>query len=337
MFRLKFTKGSLAAVILFFVSLLLSGWLFMPAAAAGPPAVSYLAVGDSIAKGYSCDETVITPYPELVSSRLEQDTGKLVELNNIAKNGLSTMRFNASMLETLEVREHLQRADIITVTIGANDLIDEFKRASQEVLGRTERFWNISDAMEMLNTEMKSNPLLVFKAIGAIANWDYESFEENYCEMMDGIKKETKESVKIIVTDIYNPTIGLDMPVTLEKVVGSIIGKMNNIIRKHQEDYGYQIISLTDAGIGEYVQSDGLHPTQDGQQLIADEVLKELTKPERGKNEGENETAENRNLHSIQNATAIAGIGLTGVLLIVSGLWNGKKRRGENEDITGGN
>ena len=36
----------------------------------------------------------------------------------------------------------------------------------------------------------------------------------------------------------------------------------------YADDYDYQVVELMDSGIGEKVQSDGLHPNQEGQQLI---------------------------------------------------------------------
>lgn len=305
-----------------------------------PQEIHYLAVGDSIPNGYSCDDTEISPYPELVRRQYARDKGVPVELDNIAQNGISTVRFNASKLQEEGVLEHIRNADIITVTIGANDLIDAFKMACQDVLGREERFWNISDAMEMLNAEMKAHPTTVLKAVRAIAGWDYDAFEESYCTMMDGITGEAKESAMIVATDIYNPTTGLGMPGTLEMVVDSIIGKMNSIIAAHADEYGYHTVDLNEAGISSHVQKDGLHPTQEGQQIIADVVLEELAVMEQEK-EGapRSGSARERGDQSgrLWNYMAVAGIGVTGIILIILGVFNGKKREKEDEDTTGCN
>lgn len=295
----------------------------------------YLAAGDSIANGYSCDDTEITPYPALVQAELENREGYKVRLNNIAKNGISTERFSHTKLQDEEVLEQIGEADVITVTLGANDLMNEFKAACQNVLGRTEKFSNIQDAMEMLHTEMRAHPALVLKAIGAIASWDYDAFEENYSAMMGEITANTKESVQIIATDIYNPTIGLGMPGTLNKVVYSIIGKMNDIIKEHADEYGYEVISLEELGIYDYVQSDGLHPTQEGQQLIADALIGKITAGEAGTDSGEGAAAREDTQREAEaspdsgnrmtGAAAVVSMALTGVLLLVSGIRKKKK------------
>ncbi|KMZ54387.1 SGNH/GDSL hydrolase family protein [Dorea sp. D27] len=305
-----------------------------------PGEIRYLAVGDSIPNGYSCDDTEISPYPEVVRAQYARDKGVPVELVNIAQNGISTVRFNASKLGEEEVLEHIRKADVITVTIGANDLIDAFKMACQDVLGREERFWNISDAMEMLNAEMKAHPTTVLKAIGAIAGWDYDAFEESYCTMMDGITGEAEESALIVVTDIYNPTTGLGMPGTLGMVVDSIIDKMNSIIAAHADEYGYHTVDLDEAGISSHVQKDGLHPTQEGQQIIADVVLQELAvmeQEEEGTPRSGSACESGDQSGRMWNYMAVAGIGVTGTILIILGVWKGKKREKEDEDTTGCN
>lgn len=337
MLRLRgiFTKITVSVMITVFVSVCCEGEV----RAAQPQKLWYLAVGDSIANGYSCDDKELSPYPELVRRQYARKKGIPVELTNIAKNGLSTARFNASKLGEQDVSECIRTADIITVTIGANDLIDAFKTACQDVLGREERFWNMSDAVEMLHAEMKAHPMLVLKAVAVIADWDYDAFEENYCTMMDGITGEAKPSVRMVVTDIYNPTAGLGMPGALDMVVDSIIGKMNSIIRDHAAEYGYRVVGLEEAGISSHIQKDGLHPTEDGQQLIADAVLRELELMEQDP-EGTPEpgTSGGRGVHAgLWDIMALSGLAVTGILLIILGVWKGKRREKEDENITDGN
>lgn len=70
------------------------------------------------------------------------------------------------------------------------------------------------------------------------------------------------------VTTIYNPMEGRELPGTLNAVLESVISGMNEIMWKHAEEYGYQVVDLFNSGIEELTQSDGLHPNQDGQDMI---------------------------------------------------------------------
>ena len=142
----------------------------------------------------------------------------------------------------------------------------------------------------------------------------------------------------IVATDIYNPTTGLGMPGTLEMVVDSIIGKMNSIIAAHADEYGYHTVDLNEAGISSHVQKDGLHPTQEGQQIIADAVLEELAVMEQEEAPESGAARESGEQSGrLWNYMAVAGVGVTGIILIILGVLKGKKREKEDEDTTGCN
>ena len=70
------------------------------------------------------------------------------------------------------------------------------------------------------------------------------------------------------VTAIYNPVENAELPGTLNAVVKNLIAKMNEIIYEHAEEYDYQVVDLLSSDIAEHTQSDGLHPDQQGQELI---------------------------------------------------------------------
>jgi hypothetical protein len=55
-----------------------------------------------------------------------------------------------------------------------------------------------------------------------------------------------------------------------------VIGGMNDVIIDYAEVYGYQVADLLGVGIEEHTQSDGLHPNQEGNRLIADLIESKL-------------------------------------------------------------
>lgn len=230
-------------------------------------------LGDSIAKGYSGDKTVeIECYGSLAAQKISGEMGMPYSYQNFAKNGLDSSGMNEKILPQREVQESIASADVIFITLGSNDLLNECKRVVQEILDTDTKFKSADDALAVLEDAVKENPFLILKIINALSNWDYLSFEEQWTAMMDTVCSLKKEDARIIVTNIYDPVADLKLPSTMNQVVEDIIGNMNSFIDDHAAEYGYAVADLFDSEISEHVQSDGLHPDQYGQQLIADIV-----------------------------------------------------------------
>ena len=233
--------------------------------------LEYVALGDSISNGYSADpESEIISYPQLIAHDLEEMAGEDVELSKDTKNGLTTTKLNSVILKRKQVQESLQKADFVTVTIGANDLMNQFKKVAKEILNNNTRFSTANQALAALQDGIRANPLLLVKVVSAISNWDYTSFEDDWKLTMENIDSMRPANSEMIVTTIYNPVESMELPGTLNSIVEGLISKMNDIIVSYADDYDYKVVELLDSGIGEKVQSDGPHPNQEGQQLICD-------------------------------------------------------------------
>ncbi len=229
----------------------------------------YTALGDSIPNGYSADGAMqIENYPVLLTEDLQIINQVPVQLMQFTKNGLTTAKLNSSFLTQSEVQEALAASDVITLTIGANDLMNEFKKVSREILGNESVFHTADEALQALQKGISDNPLLLVDVIGAITGWDYDSFEEQWLLTVKSIHDLRKSDSQMAVTTIYNPVEKAELPGTLNAVVKSLIAKMNEIIYDHADEYHYQVVDLLDSGIAEHTQSDGLHPDQKGQELI---------------------------------------------------------------------
>ena len=233
-------------------------------------------LGDSIAKGYSGDEAVeIECYGSLAAQRISEEAGEPYSYRNFAKNGLDSAGMNEKVLIREDVQESIASADIIFITLGSNDLLNECKSVVQEILNTDKKFRSADDALEVLEEAVQENPFLILKIINALSSWDYQSFETEWISMMDTVCGLKKEDAKIVITNIYNPVVNLKLPSTMNQVVEDIIGNMNSIIDDHAGRYGYGVADLFGSEISEHVQDDGLHPDQEGQQLIADIVCEE--------------------------------------------------------------
>ena len=75
-----------------------------------------------------------------------------------------------------------------------------------------------------------------------------------------------------MVNNIYNPAVGMNLPEPVSQAVGDIIQNMNDIIDSHAEEYGYVVADLASSDVSAHVQSDGVHPDQEGQRIIAEIV-----------------------------------------------------------------
>lgn len=239
-------------------------------------------LGDSIAKGYSTDKVKpIKCYGRIVTEQLSEEYGTWFDYRNFAKNGLDTKGLNEQILSRDTVKWSLNKSDVILLTMGSNDLLNEFKREAQEILNSDTKFRSASQAVGELKDGVEKNPLIVFKIIDALSSWDYGSFESQWIKAMDTITQQKKESAQIIVTNIYNPISNIEIPGTLNKVVENIIQNMNGIIEKRAEEYGYEVVDLFHSNVAAFVQGDGLHPSQEGQKMIAQMVYKLIRDPDK--------------------------------------------------------
>ncbi len=229
-----------------------------------------VALGDSIAKGYAGKgQEDLRSYTQLIADSVTVEARIPAECEKFAKNGRDSTRLNSEILSTEEALAALERADIITLTIGANDLMQEFKKAAQEVLGTERRFLSVYDAFDALQEGVEGNPLLIMKILDVLNNWDYEVFEEQWILAMETITEHRKDTAQLIVTNIYNPVSQFELPASMNDIVEDIILNMNQIMYDYAEEYDYRVVDLFDSEICEHTQEDGLHPDQEGQKLIA--------------------------------------------------------------------
>lgn len=216
----------------------------------------YVALGDSIPNGYSvAEDDDLAAYPQLLAESIEREKGVTVKLCKYTKNGLTAGGLYEKYLSDAKVQEDLRKADLITITIGANDILNKFRELYAEVEN------GISD-----------NPKLLIEAAEIVSGWDSGEFEEDWKNMMEHVRQNRKEDAKIIVTTIYNPVGEIEGLRSLSQAAATVIDEMNGIITENEEAYGYQIADVSAIRTDNYLQSDGLHPNQEGQRLIMEKI-----------------------------------------------------------------
>lgn len=93
-----------------------------PGGAAGTPSgvsLAVVALGDSIPKGYDCPDC--TPFPELLGESLHAPDSATAPITNLGVGGWTSDDLLASLSADPASATAVAAADVITVTIGAND------------------------------------------------------------------------------------------------------------------------------------------------------------------------------------------------------------------------
>jgi len=118
-FRLLSVIGLLAAGLLSCAHASTSGGSTAAGSSPSPPAATrVVGLGDSVPAAAGC---ACTSFVELFGDDVEQHTGRPNHTDNYARNGLDTAGLLAQLKGPV-VAEGVAHADLVTVTIGANDL-----------------------------------------------------------------------------------------------------------------------------------------------------------------------------------------------------------------------
>lgn len=240
--------------------------------------IEYVALGDSIPNGYSVlEDDGLTAYPQLLAEAIEMEEEITVNLSRYTKNGLTTNGLYEKYLSDAKVQEDLKKADLITVTIGANDILNKFRELYRETFDedidtQDKEAQRIRNVLKNIQNEISDDPKLLAEAAETIYGWDCDEFEEDWRMVMEHISRSRKKEAKVIVTMIYDPVGEIEALGVLNQVTAALIGEMNEIISENAEVYGYQAADVSEIRTGQYLQSDGLHPDQQGQRLIMEKI-----------------------------------------------------------------
>lgn len=144
--------------------------------------VNYVALGDSIAKGYGLEDAESESYVGRISLALEERYGA-VRVTNLGENGQrSEQLLDILVNEENEKHSHyiqkIQNADMITLSIGSNDLLQY-----------------VSIGMD-LNELQKRGEEIFFNACLL--------FQDNILQIINCIRQEAPQA-QLFINNIYNP------------------------------------------------------------------------------------------------------------------------------------
>ncbi|WP_144509709.1 GDSL-type esterase/lipase family protein [Bacillus sp. FJAT-22090] len=209
-----------------------------------PRTIELVGLGDSLTQGVG-DELKRGGYIGLLQKEISQYKGiEEVILTNTAKRGRRSDQL-LKMLKAGEIDHQLRKADIITLTIGGNDMMKVVKK----------------DLFDL-----------------KVENFERElvKFEKNYDRILEEIR-EVNSSAPIILLGLYNPITA----VTDEKSeIDSIVADWNNTI----ESMAYSDVNacfvpidqlfITNANL--VYHTDFFHPNSKGYELIEEALVNSL-------------------------------------------------------------
>ena len=203
----------------------------LPAGAAAA-SVSYVALGDSIAAGYGLDgytgdySNPSGCFPALVAGELG------FSLNNLAISGDDTNDLLAKM-QTTRYQTALKQADVITVTIGSNDLLkttiklllEHFNMtgASSEALaGMGQGTMLGSDLSSAVSALQDAGSYLASDEVKTILDAAVAGFYTNWDTIMATLQGWNPDA-RVVVTNYYNPYKLFDFDLNLSALnLGSL-------------------------------------------------------------------------------------------------------------------
>lgn len=215
---------------------------------------SYVALGDSLTQGVG-DTTNQGGFVPLVAQSLSNDEGYQVESKNFGVGGNTSKQIFKRMTEQTEITDALAKADMMTLTVGGNDLrkvildnitslkISTFEKPSQAYSKRL---------LQIIELAREKNPNLPIYVLGI-----YNPFYLNFPEMtdmqtiVDNWNQTTEDTISSLGNVYFVPINdllyrGIDGEQGIMQVVGDDTKIINNALYQednfHPNNTGYEIM-----------------------------------------------------------------------------------------------
>lgn len=215
--------------------------------------IYYIALGDSVAEGVNQDSIVGKGYADFIYDYLIKEDRLKFYTKKFAKSGYTIddvkndIENNKSVEidgQTLYIQDALRDADLITLTVGANDFIKNL-----DFTNYTSKLDNMDETKRELDEILAKN-----------------------AELIDLIK--TYSDKQIVVTGYYNPFPNIeDRWEQISELVEYYDDALHNIcLQKEVEYFDLYLILYRDKRA--LPNSLNIHPSEYGYKLIADEMVK---------------------------------------------------------------
>ncbi|WP_409270200.1 SGNH/GDSL hydrolase family protein [Neobacillus sp. SCS-31] len=243
-------KHSKMNIMLVFI--LLFGTIFAPTVAAanvGGKKLKIVSLGDSITYGWNLDQDRSKPsesaFPNLIGERDHKVT-------NLSKPGWTSSQLLAEIEQNPEYADAIRKADIITLNIGSNDLLQT------------------TGIIDMVNGKIPFNPAVISQK----ATLASMQLTVNLNTIIENIRSKT--DAPVILYNLYNP-YGYDpsnpLATTLYGLGNQILNQVNKDVILRQAKTGSILIadafSAFDGKQAGYILPNDIHPNLDGQVVLA--------------------------------------------------------------------
>ncbi len=223
--------------------------------------IRYVALGDSIAYGYGLQDKDEESYVGLVRQYFEERYDYVVT-TNFGKNGMRSGELldiltNPENENYKKYRDTLSYADVVTLSIGSNDLLHLIK----------------------LDFNMEE----MIREGGAKFRKACSNFASNFPKIIREIRT-INPDVKIYANNIYNPAKGLSSYASVYEVAERYINLLNQAFQKAG---GYYLVNIKEAFDKEKKSMINIslkgreidpHPSKEGHELISEMVIKQIAK-----------------------------------------------------------
>ena len=270
---MKFKRFSVLFVMMLILSTFTAPFVFAKTERSPKPKLNIVALGDSITFGYPPPST--TGFPDLITG-----------VRNVEKFGgsgaTSSQLLAAIQSNPKEFKRALKKADVITINIGSNDLMQAtnmstlFAKLQPLVPNLEENLTNGKVAQAFQTT-----PLTPSTSQQLIA------YTSNLAKIIATVKKESR--APIILYNLYNPIVMSNNPVLNQAFLGPLhnfvdenLIVVNGAIQPFKNVNGVFVVdsySTMKANPPVYIIPFDIHPTLEGQKalaLLADSTLESI-------------------------------------------------------------
>lgn len=249
---MRMKKGLVSITLIFALILSLVG---VPVSAADAPKVIYLSLGDSLAAGVNSDKQIGDGFSDYTKKYLEEN-GLLEDYTKkFAVPGDTTADVLGDLTTNVELQEAVKKADIISISAGANDIL---KQAKVDASAGTVVF----------------DPAIIMPTLTSIG--------ENYAKILATIKTLNSDA-KVLVLGTYYPFPHFTNEV-LKTQLMTLAETLNNTVSKAVTSSGATFVPIFDVMGGKDTEKLkkvlpnplDIHPNAEGYKLISGALVEAI-------------------------------------------------------------
>lgn len=253
-------------IVLFIVSFLLM--------ISSSSALNYVALGDSIANGYGLTN-IDNRYVNLLNEELNGT------LHTYTIDGINSTEF-LELLNTGALDNDLKEADIVTISLGSNDILEVVVDTFITSVGSINNVSN-SSMGELISLLKPFSEAIQSSETQELLNTRIETFKINWQLIIKYIK-DLNSDVTIYVTNFYNPYYGINIETSnfnLGSISDSYIKLLNKCLTESKDYTIVDIYSIFNShGLTNVSLASGSidpHPNQKGHKAIYDAIYRTMT------------------------------------------------------------